>query len=171
MPAPMLHLICGKIAAGKSTLAARLGAAPGAVTIAEDAWLAGLYGEEMADIADYVRCAARLRGVMGPHVSALLRAGVTVVLDYPANTAETRVWMRGLLEETGADHRLHWLDLPDEACLARLQARNAAGTHAFAATEAQFRRITAHFQPPRAEEGLTILRHGPGATGSAPRGE
>ena len=55
---PTLHLLCGKIASGKSTLAAELAAAPGTVLISEDARLAPLYGEEMLSVADYVRCAA-----------------------------------------------------------------------------------------------------------------
>lgn len=37
--APTLHMLCGKIAAGKSTLAAELGDANGTVIIAEDEWL------------------------------------------------------------------------------------------------------------------------------------
>lgn len=156
----MLHMLCGKIAAGKSTLAAQLGRAPGTVTLSEDAWLAGLFADEMTSVAGYVRCAARLRGVIGPHVADLLAAGVSVVLDFPANTVETRAWMRGILDRTGAAHRLHLLEVPDAVCLARLRARNAGGAHPFAVTEAQFHRVTAHFEPPRPEEGFAIERHG-----------
>ena len=49
--------------------------------------------------------------------------------------------------------------MPDEVCLARLRARNAGGAHPFAATEEQFRRITAHFAPPSPEEGFNIVTH------------
>jgi predicted kinase len=56
-----VHLICGKLAAGKSTLAERLAAAPGTVSISEDFWLKRLFGDEMKDVADYVRVSARLR--------------------------------------------------------------------------------------------------------------
>lgn len=156
---PTLHLLCGKIAAGKSTLAARLAAAPGTLRISEDDWLAALWGPEMAGIDDYLRCSARLRGAMEPHVAALLRAGVSVVLDFPANTVETRAWMRRVIDETGADHLLHLLDVPDALCLARMQARAAAGEHPFTVTEAQFRRMTGHFAPPGPEEGFTLRRH------------
>jgi len=44
---PTLHLLCGKIASGKSTLSAQLGALPGSVIISEDDWLATLYANEM----------------------------------------------------------------------------------------------------------------------------
>ena len=36
---PTLHLVCGKIAAGKSTLANRLANAPATVLISEDYWM------------------------------------------------------------------------------------------------------------------------------------
>lgn len=156
---PTLHLLCGKIASGKSTLTAELGRAAHTVVIAEDDWLGALFADEMTTVRDYVRAAEKLRRVMGPHVTALLNAGVSVVLDFPANTVETRAWMRHVLEGTGADHVLHLLDVPDEVCLARLNARNAAGDHAFAATEAQFRQITQHFAPPTPDEGFNVLRH------------
>ena len=58
---PTLHLLCGKIASGKSTLSARLAARPLTVIISEDQWLARLYAGEMHSVADYVRCSAKLR--------------------------------------------------------------------------------------------------------------
>ena len=156
---PILHLMCGKIGAGKSTLAARLAEAPGTVLVSEDDWLGALFADRMETPADYLHFAAKLREAMGPHVRALLTAGVSVVLDYPANTREQRAWLHGLIGE--AEHRLHWLDLPDEACLARLHRRNAAGTHPFEVADEHFRRVTRHFEPPRPEEGFAIQRHGP----------
>ncbi|MCB1339216.1 MAG: ATP-binding protein [Maritimibacter sp.] len=156
---PTLYMFCGKIASGKSTLAAGLAAREGTVAIAEDDWLAALFGDQLATGADYVRASARLRNVLGAHVAALLNAGVSVVLDFPANTPEARGWMREILDRTGAAHEMHLMDVPDEVCLARLRARNEAGDHAFAATEAQFHRFSKHFSPPSASEGFTVVRH------------
>ncbi|MBY8975173.1 ATP-binding protein [Rhodobacteraceae bacterium NNCM2] len=156
---PTLHLLCGKIASGKSTLAARLADQAQTVLIAEDDWLGTLYAGQMTSIPDYVRCSASLRQVMGPHVASLLSAGVSVVLDFPANTRETRQWMRGILERTEAAHVLHVLDVSDEACMARMIARNEQGDHPFAVTEAQFRQISKHYAAPTAEEGFTIKLH------------
>jgi predicted kinase len=156
-------MLCGKIASGKSTLADALAAVPGTVRIAEDEWLHALYGDEMTTIDDFVRCSARLRAVMGPHVAALLDAGLSVVLDFQANTVEARGWMRGIAREAGAAHRLHVMTTPDEICLARLRARNAAGDHPFAATEAQFHRMSAHYVAPTEAEGFDVVLHGPKA--------
>jgi len=156
----VLHLLAGKICAGKSSLAAELGRQPQTVIISEDRWLAGLYREEMATIRDYVRCSARLRSVMEPHLVDLLRSGVSIVLDFPANTVANRAWMRGIIEASGCAHMLHYLDVPDDVCKARLRQRNAAGAHEFAATDAQFDRISAHFEAPAECEGFKIVRHG-----------
>ncbi|HTU11770.1 MAG TPA: ATP-binding protein [Allosphingosinicella sp.] len=154
-----LHMLCGKICAGKSSLAARLAEAPLTVIVSEDQWLARLFGEEMASVEDYLRFAAKLRTAMAPHLTALLEAGMSVVLDYPANTPANRAWMKGIAEAARAVHRLHWLDVPDDVCRARLRARNAAGDHEFAATDAQFDQITAYFVPPSGAEGLEIVIH------------
>ncbi len=155
---PVLHLFCGKIASGKSTLAAQI-AREGAVLISEDDWLGALFAEELRTGTDYLRCSAKLQTAMGPHVASLLAAGLFVALDFPANTLAQRAWMRGILDLTGGAHRLHFLDVPDEDCLGRLHARNAGGGHPFAATEALFRRFSAHFVAPQPEEGFDIVMH------------
>jgi predicted kinase len=157
-----LHLMCGKIAAGKSTLTALLAAAPNTILVSEDHWLARLYPDEIVTVADYVRCAARLRAAIGPHVASLLHIGLSIVLDFPANTVATRNWMRDLFEQAGAAHQLHFLDVPDEVCKARLRARNATGKHEFATTDAEFDLITSYFVPPADAEGFNVVRHAGG---------
>jgi len=163
MPAqePVLHLVCGKIAAGKSTLTASLGAHPGTIVVAEDRWLARLYPDEQTCLADYARHSARLRSVMGPHVVDLLRAGLSVVLDFPANTVANRDWMRTLFEDAGVAHRLHYLDVADDVCKARLRARNASGAHDFTVTDAQFELFTQYFAAPTPDEGFDVILHRP----------
>ena len=153
---PTLHLLCGKVASGKSTLAGRLAAAPGTVLLCEDALLAGLYGEDMRTLKDFVEYSGRLRRTIAPHIVALLQSGISVVLDFQANTLESRGWMRELIDAVGCDHRLHVLDTPDEVCKARLKSRNALGEHEFSVTEEQFDRISRHFQRPAEEEGFTL---------------
>lgn len=157
---PTLHILCGKIASGKSTLAARLSAKPDTVLITEDAWLDALFSEELQTREDYVRCSRRIKAAMKPHISALLRAGVSVVLDFPANTPGQRRWFREIIETTGAAHTLHILDVSEEVCMARLRARNVAGDHPFVVTDDLFHEVTSYFTAPSADEGFTIIRHG-----------
>lgn len=168
--APILHLVCGKAAAGKSTLTAELGREAGGVVIAEDAWLAALFADRMASLTDYAQCAIRLRDIMEPHVVALLAAGVSVVLDFPANTVATRRWMRRIIDAAEVAHRLHVLDVPDAVCKARIEARNARGDHPFTLTDAQFDQLLKHFEAPSDAEGFHIVRHQyqPGAADGNP---
>lgn len=156
----VLHMLCGKIGSGKSTLTKRLAAEPKTVLISEDEWLARLYPNEIHTIADYVRCASRLHDAMAGHISALLAAGASVVLDFPSNTTTTRSWARGVFEKAGVAHRLHYLEVPDEVCKARLRARNLSGEHPFETTDAEFDEITSHFVAPSAKEGYNIVRYG-----------
>ncbi|WP_418125252.1 AAA family ATPase [Variovorax sp. 160MFSha2.1] len=160
LPRPVLHMVCGKIGAGKSTLTRQLAEAPSTVLISEDTWLAALYPGEIHELPDYVRRAGRLKKAMAEHVVALLGAGVSVVLDFPANTVASRQWMRGIFEAAGTAHVLHFLDVPDEVCKARLRARNASGMHPFETTDAQFDLIGSHFAAPSPEEGFDVVRHG-----------
>ena len=155
----ILHLMCGKIASGKSTLSAKLGAQGQTVMLSEDVWLGALFADQMQSVADYVRCSSRLQAVMGPHVISLLNAGASVVLDFPANTIQQRRWMREIVQQSGSAHQMHVLEVPDDVCLTRLHARNASGEHPFAVTEEHFHQITRHYEPPTPEEGFEIVRH------------
>lgn len=153
----MLHMLCGKIAAGKSTLATELAAAPRTILIGEDAWIARLYPGEIVTFEDYCVRSDRLRAAMTPHVEDLLRAGLSVVLDFHANTPDSRAWMLGIARRAGARHILHHLDVPDDVCRKRLRRRNAARAHEFAASDAEFDKITAYFVAPTTAEGLDIV--------------
>lgn len=158
---PKLLLVCGKAGSGKSTLTAQLGQTARTVVIAEDDWLGTLFGDQMSSVSDYARCAAKLRDIMGPHVVSLLRAGMSVVLDFPANTIATRSWMRGIAERAETIGELHYLDVPNKLCKARLRARNASGTHPFSLTDEQFDQLARHFVAPSPDEGFDIVLHRP----------
>jgi predicted kinase len=149
----MLHLFCGKIASGKSTLAGRLAAEPGAVLLSEDGLLSTLYPGEIASLEDYVRMTRRLRAAIEEHLIALLGQGLTLVLGFQANTPTARAWMRSLAERSGAECRLHLIEVGDEECKARLRARNAAGEHAYQVSEETFDLFTSYFVPPGRRKG------------------
>lgn len=155
-----LHMLCGKIAAGKSTLSQQLAKFPNTVVVSEDHWLSRLFRDEMVSVADYIRYSARLREAIAPHLVALLKTGVSIVLDFPANTPATRAWMRMIFEQAQSAHQLHFLDAPDAICKARLRARNARGEHEFAATDEEFELITSYFTAPTPEEGFNVVHHG-----------
>lgn len=155
-----MHFFCGKMAAGKSTLARELAGRDNAVLLVEDEWLAVLYPEEIQDIPAYVRYAARLKRVLQAHIETLLARGVSVVLDFPANTVEQRKWFRQLIAATGAAHVLHFIDVPDAVCKRQLQQRSAGLPPGAAFTsEAEFDAVTRYFQAPEAEEGFHVVTY------------
>ena len=51
-PKGTLHMLCGKIAAGKSTLSDDLGKAENTVVISEDRWITQLYPSEIKGLGD-----------------------------------------------------------------------------------------------------------------------
>jgi predicted kinase len=114
----------------------------------------------MTSVSDYIRYSARLRAAMGSHLVALLKAGVSIVLDFPANTPSHRAWMRTIFEQAQSAHQLHFLDVPDAVCKQRLRARKASGEHEFAASDEEFEQITSYFVAPTPEEGFHVVRHG-----------
>ena len=156
---PVLHLLCGKLASGKSTLSRALAARHAAIVLSEDHWLARLYPGQISSVADYVRHARQIREVLGPLVIDILKAGAHVVLDFPANTLADRKWLSHLADVAGAQHCVHYLEVEDAVCRERLRARNALGEHDFAASDAEFDLITSYFRAPEAAEGLEVQVH------------
>jgi predicted kinase len=156
-----LYCIYGNIAAGKTTLAGKLAAQHGAVLLCEDEWLVRLEAE-IAPFDDFRTHARRLRAAIGPHVVALLRLGVPVVLDFPANTVNDRAWIRSLFETADAAHELHLIEAPYEVCRARLRARNEAkpeGLYFGFVPKEVFEPVMQLMVPPAEAEGFNIIRH------------
>jgi predicted kinase len=156
---PTLYLICGKIGAGKSTLAKQLASRPATLLISEDHWTSNLFADDLKTIEDYSRLSARLRAAIGPHIVDILRQGLSVVLDFPANTVKHRDWMRSLIAQANVVHELHWLDISDEICKQRLRARNASGEHPFQVTDAEYEQFTRYFLAPGPDEAFNVIAH------------
>jgi predicted kinase len=157
--APTLYLLCGKIGAGKTTLARSLASRPARLLVSEDHWTSHLFADDLKTIEDYGRLSARLRAAMGPHIVDILRHGLSVVLDFPANTVKQRSWMRSLIVNANVTHELHWLDIPDAVCMGRLRNRNASGEHPFQVSDAEYAQFTSYFVPPGPDEGFHLVVH------------
>ena len=159
--AATLYCVYGTIAAGKTTLARKLAAQHGAVLLCEDEWLVRLEAE-IKHFDDFRRHARRLRAAIGPHVVQLLRLGIPVVLDFPANTVKDRAWIRSLFEAANAAHELHVLEAPLDVCKARLRARNETkpeGLYLGHVAEGLFEPVTRLIVPPSEAEGFNVIRH------------
>ena len=155
-----LYLLCGKMAAGKSTLARELAERRDAILLVQDEWLGHLFPGDIVDIPALAKCSARLRAALTEHICTLLSRGIPVVLDFAGNTRTQRNWLRELFERANADHELHFIDVPDEVCKAQLRERSRhLAEDAKWTTDADFDAITKFFQPPAADEGFKIIRH------------
>jgi predicted kinase len=154
-----LYLLCGKIASGKSTLARQLAARPATLLITMDDWMSILFPTENRTIDDFSLLSARLRAAMGPHVVDILRQGLSVVLDFPANTVRWRSWMRSLIAEANVAHELHVLDVSDATCKERLRQRNDSGEHQYPIDDATYDQFMSYFVLPTADEGFNIIVH------------
>ncbi len=116
---------CGKMASGKSTLAKQLAEREDAVLLVQDEWLDTLFPGLIVNVASYLEYAGRINKMAAPHVAAILSKGVSVVLDFPANTRNQRAWFRRILDESGVEHELHFVNTSRRAS-ARRSSRRAA---------------------------------------------
>jgi len=156
-----LIFFCGKMAAGKSTLARDLANRENTVLLVQDDFLDALFPGEITDIQGFVKCSSRFKNALTPLVCALLSKGISVVLDFPANTKAQRAWFRELIERANVEHELHFVDASDALCKSQLRERSRglpAGTPW--TREADFEAITEYFQPPTEDENFNVVRHG-----------
>jgi predicted kinase len=95
---------------------------------------------------------------LSEHIVALLRGGVSVILDFPGNTRNQRRWFRQLIDRAQPAHELHYLDVSDDVCKAQLRERSKALPPGSPfTTDAEFEVITRYFQPPSIEEGFNVV--------------
>lgn len=132
-----------------------------AVLICEDEWLSRL-DDPVGTVREYVAAARRIRRLLAPHVTALLRFGVSVVLDFGGNTVEDRNWVRALFEDADAAHVLHYLPADDGTCRARVRQRNDAkpeGLFFGVVSDAQLTDVNRYFVPPDPDERFNVVTH------------
>jgi predicted kinase len=155
-----LIFFCGKMAAGKSTLAKKIMQQQEAILLVQDELLATLFPGEIVDIPGFIEYSSRLKESIAPHLCALLAKDLVVVLDFPGNTRRQRAWFRDLIERSGADHELHYIDVSDELCKQQLRQRSQGLPEGAAFTsDAEFDAITQYFDPPSPEENFNIVLH------------
>jgi predicted kinase len=157
----MLLVICGRAGAGKTTLARRLGVERDAILICEDQWLLRLF-DGASSLHEYVERRGRIRRLLAEHVPSMLAGGHSVVCDFGGNTIQDRSWSRAIADSARAPMELHYIVADSETCIARIAQRNRTrpdGVYWGDVSEELFHAVDRYFQPPGADEGLTVIEH------------
>ncbi len=152
-----LIFFCGKMGAGKSTIAQELALEPKTVLLSEDEWLAVLYPDEINNFNDYLKYSSRLKPLLKDHVGSILNFGLTVVMDFPGNTVKQRAWFKEIVSKNRAAHKLIYLDVDDQLCLKQIkQRRDGNPERVQFDTEETFHQLASYFEAPSGEEGFNI---------------
>jgi predicted kinase len=129
-----LHLIVGLPCAGKTTFAKQLELEQSALRLTPDEWHTRLFGQDFRLDFQHPDHDARhtlIEEIMWDVAARALQLGTNVILDFGFWGKSEREDYRARASQLGASSVVHFLDVPEEMLLARLEVRNAnltAGT-------------------------------------------
>jgi predicted kinase len=145
---PTLHLTVGLPGVGKTTLARELERAHGALRLTPDEWMAPLFGSGMAGGKRDI-----LEGRLIWVAHQVLRAGVSVILDFGCWSADERQALRAIANLSDADFELHYLSLPEDERRKRAEAHwRECPQETFEMTLEDHERWRLQFTPPTPDE-------------------
>lgn len=160
----MIHLVCGPIGAGKTTVACKIAEENNAIRFSEDEWLSrlfvpdapeGLLDEPMSIVATwagekYMRC----RGQIWAVCKQLLSQNISIVLDGAAANKEQREAIRKKASDNNVDFQLYFVNAPYDVRRTRVFERNVNKglTYSLEVTPEMFNHTEDFFQPPEGEE-------------------
>ena len=142
---PKLYLIFGLPGAGKTTRAIAIAKATGAVRLCPDEWLAAM-GISLVDYP--IRF--RLQDHMILHGEILLRAGVSVIIEFGSWSRSERETIRQIAVHTDAGTELHFVDAPLPELARRVLERG--GPDAKSLVEDVLLKFPERFERPTADE-------------------
>ncbi|HXX68019.1 MAG TPA: ATP-binding protein [Polyangiaceae bacterium] len=152
-----VHFICGSIGAGKTAYAIALARRIGAVRFSTEEWMSRLPVPEGTDPSVPISWSAevveRCELEMWASVEKLIERGINVVFDLAPSSREHRDEMRGLVAQTRAVSKLHYLDVGRDTRHARILERNRErSTATLEVSEEMFDWIDRQFEPPTDDE-------------------
>lgn len=167
----MIHLICGPIGAGKTTVAHRLAEQHNAIRFSEDEWLSELFvsdaPEGLLDEPIHVVGAwagekyQRCRGQIWLICKQLLSNNISVVLDGASANREQRDLIKKKADTFSVGFQLYYVTSDTETRRKRVFDRNVnrGDTYSIEVTPEIFDYTESYFQPPVGDEltGTVII--------------
>ena len=149
---PVLHLVCGMIGAGKTTLAKQIEQDTGAIRFCPDEWLLALM-QDVHDRGEMDRLRPAVEALQWSVARSLLGAGVDVVLENGFWIRQERLDYCSQGKALGAEVRLYFLDLPRDELLRRVAVRNeVTDARSLKITAAEIDHWSNRFERPEGEE-------------------
>jgi len=154
---PTVHMICGTLGAGKTTLARQLARETGSVRFSLDEWIMQLFGSEAPEPMQYpwwVEHAQRCHSQIWALCVQLLSHNRDVILDFGFPTREHRAQYLALARAAGATVKLYVVNADPGVRRQRVRARNVerAETFALTVTDGMFEGSESWWEPPTAAE-------------------
>ena len=119
-----LHLMVGLPCSGKTTLARKLEHELPALRLNLDEWHIPLFGQDAEDPKHDARHSV-IETLLWTTASRALELGTDVILDYGLWAREEREAYRLRAKQLGASSVIHYLDVPEDELLQRLEKRNS----------------------------------------------
>src|SRR5215213_6252423 len=119
-----LHLIVGLPCSGKTTLAQELEHELPALRLTTDEWHIRLFGQD-AEEPEHDARHSLIEAMLWNIASRALELGTNVILDFGFWAREEREDFRQRAKDLGASSEIHFLDVPKEELLRRLEVRNS----------------------------------------------
>ena len=147
-----LHLMVGLPCSGKTTLAQKLEQELPALRLTLDEWHIHLFGQD-AEEPEHDARHRLIEALLWKIASRALELGTNVILDYGLWAREEREEYRLRAKQLGASSEVHYLDVPDEELLRRLEKRNSQPSQqSFLISMEAMRPWIAFFQKPTLDE-------------------
>jgi len=148
-----LHLIEGPVGAGKSTFAAKLALAKGAVHLDLDAWMVTLFSPDRPEegfMQWYGEMKSRCIAQIWSLSSELIDRGVDAVLELGLVQTRDREEFYHRVDGTDYDLRVYLLDTPEAVRRERVKQRNAeqSGTYKMVVSDEIFEMANSFWQAP-----------------------